>query len=67
MWVDHSFLRGGQLKDLGISTNLALSRDFSLQVSAQYERWQFPLLSASKVSNVTTSFQISYSPRWGER
>jgi hypothetical protein len=62
MWVDHSFLQGGWLRDLGINANIALGRDFSLQGSAQYERWNFPLLSASQVGNVTTSLQISYSP-----
>jgi len=64
MLVDHSFLQGGWLKDLGVTTNLALGREFSIQASAQYERWYFPLLSAKNVSDVTTSFQISYSPRW---
>ncbi len=67
MWVDHSFLQGGSLKDLGLVTNVALSAEFSLQVSAQYERWHFPLLTAGTVSNMTTSFQISYSPKWGTR
>jgi hypothetical protein len=63
-WVDHSFLQGGWIKDLGINANIALGREFSLQASAQYERWKFPLLSPGNVSNVTTSIQISYSPRW---
>ncbi len=67
MWVDHSFLRGGWIKDLSLSTNLPLGPDFSVQASAQYERWQFPLLSAGRVSNMTTSVQLSYSPRWSNR
>lgn len=64
LWVDHSFLQGGWMKDLGVTANIALGREFSLQGSAQFERWQFPLLSVTKVSNVTTSLQISYSPHW---
>lgn len=64
MRVDHSFLQGGWLKDLSLAANFALGPEFSLQASAQYERWRFPLLSASRVSNLTTSLQISYSPRW---
>lgn len=67
MWVDHSFLQGGRLQDLGLTTNVALGSEFSLQASAQYERWKFPLLSAGTVSNVTTALQLSYSPRWGTR
>src|SRR5215472_2483238 len=51
LWVDHSFLQGGWMKDLGVTANIALSREFSLQGSAQFERWQFPLLSATRVSN----------------
>jgi hypothetical protein len=64
MWVDHSFLEGGWVRDLGVNADIALGREFSLQASAQYERWNFPLLSASDVRNVTTSVRISYSPRW---
>ena len=64
MWVDHSFLEGGWVRDLGVNANIALGREFSLQASAQYERWNFPLLSGRDVGNVTTSLQISYSPRW---
>ena len=64
MWVDQSFLRGGWLRDLGVNANFALGRDFSLQASAQYERWNFPLLSTNDVANTTTSLQISYTPHW---
>lgn len=64
LWVDHSFLQGGWMKDLGVTANIALGREFSLQGSAQLERWQFPLLSMTRVSNITTSLQISYSPHW---
>jgi Capsule assembly protein Wzi len=65
MWVDHTFLQGGRLQDFGLTTNIALGTELSLQASAQYERWKFPLLSTSPVSNVVTSLQLSYSPRWG--
>jgi hypothetical protein len=64
LWVDHSFLEGGWLRDVSAKTNLALSSDFSLQAGVQYERWQFPLLAAAPVSNITTSVQLSYTPRW---
>ncbi len=67
MWVDHSFLQGGSVQDFGVTANVALSSELSLKTSAQYERWRFPLLAAGAVSNVTTSLQLSYSPRWGTR
>jgi hypothetical protein len=66
MWVDHSFLQGGSIKDFGLNANVALSSTVSMRASAQYERWRFPLLAAGPVSNVTTSLQLSYSPKWGE-
>jgi hypothetical protein len=62
--VDHSFLQGGWLQDINAKTNLALGTDFALQAGIQYERWQFPLLANGPVSNVTTSVQLSYTPRW---
>jgi len=64
LWVDHSFLEGGWLRDISANTNLALGSDFALQAGIQYERWQFPLLANGPVSNVTTSVQLSYTPRW---
>jgi hypothetical protein len=67
MWVDHSFLQGGAIKDFGVTTNVALSSEVTLQASAQYERWRFPLLAGGPASNVTTSLQLSFSPRWGAR
>lgn len=67
LWVDHSFLEGGWLRDINANTNLALGANFGLQAGIQYERWQFPLLSAGPVSNVTTSLQLSYTPHWSVR
>lgn len=64
LWVDHSFLQGGWLRDIDAKTNVALGPDFALQAGIQYERWQFPLLANGPVSNVTTSVQLSYTPRW---
>jgi hypothetical protein len=67
LWVDHSFLEGGWLRDINANTNLALGTNFALQAGIQYERWQFPLLSSGTVSNVTTSLQLSYTPHWSVR
>jgi hypothetical protein len=67
MWVDHTFLQGGRLQDFGLTSNVALTSELSLQASAQYEHWKFPLLSSSPVSNVVTAVQLSYSPKWGTR
>jgi len=67
LWVDHSFLQGGALRDISATGNLPVGGNFSLQAGVQYERWQFPLLSVTPMSNVVTSVQLSYTPRWGLR
>ena len=67
MAADHSFLQGGWLRDINANTNVALGANFALQAGIQYERWQFPLLAPGVVSNVTTSVQLSYTPRWSVR
>jgi hypothetical protein len=67
MWVDRAFLQGGRLQDFALTTNVALTSELSLQASAQYEHWKFPLLSSSSTSNVVTAVQLSYSPKWGTR
>ena len=66
-WVDHSFLQGGWVKDASVLTEFSLRPDISIQASVQYERWSFPLLSTSKMTNISSSIQITYAPRWGWR
>jgi hypothetical protein len=60
------FLRGGSLRDVEVSTDLALSSHWQLSAAVQQERWRFPLLSASPHNNVTTSIQLSFHPKAGE-
>lgn len=64
VWVDHSFLQGGWVKDASVLTKFSLRPEISLQASVQYERWSFPLLSTSRMTNVASSVQITYSPMW---
>jgi hypothetical protein len=60
------FLRGGALRDLEISTDLALGPHWQLSAAAQQERWRFPLLSATAKNNLTTTIQLSFHPKAGE-
>lgn len=62
--VDHSFLMGGWLREVAANTNLSMGNNFAVQAGIQYERWHFPLLASGSVSNLTTSIQLSYTPRW---
>lgn len=63
--ADHAFLEGGHVNDFGIRTEVNLHRDVAFSASAQYERWAFPLLAAEPQTNVTSSIQLTYTPRWG--
>jgi hypothetical protein len=59
------FLRGGSLRDISLTADLALRPEWQLKVSAQQERWRFPLFSTSTTRNLTTTFQLSYRPKGG--
>jgi hypothetical protein len=60
------FLRGGSLRDLEVSTDLALSQHWQLSAAVQQERWRFPLFSATTHNNLTTTIQLSFNPKAGE-
>ncbi len=59
------FLRGGNLRDIGLTADFALRPEWQLKVGAQDERWRFPLFAASSQHNVAATFQISYRPKGG--
>ena len=61
--VTKDFLEGGSYEDFGAAAQLRIRRDFSLSGSFQYERWNFPLLSAGDNSNFTLSVQATYWPQ----
>jgi Capsule assembly protein Wzi len=60
------FLRGGELRDLRINTDLALSSHWQLSAAVQQERWRFPIVSTTPANNVTTTIQLSFHPKAGE-
>jgi hypothetical protein len=61
-----AFLRGGSLRDVEVSTDLALSSHWQLSAAVQQERWRFPLLSTTTTNNLTTTIQLSFHPKAGE-
>ncbi len=61
-WVDKALLQGGGLNDFGANIDWLFKHDLQLSSTLQYERWNFPFLSASPVSNFTTQIQIMYTP-----
>jgi hypothetical protein len=59
------FLRGGNLRDISLSADIALRPEWQLKVGVQQERWRFPLFSTSATHSLATTFQLSYRPRGG--
>ncbi|HEV7551275.1 MAG TPA: capsule assembly Wzi family protein [Candidatus Angelobacter sp.] len=63
--ADSMFLQGGNLRDIYVKSEWALTPKVSLSSFLQYEWWNFPLLSAGKKQNdFTASFQLTYWPHW---
>ncbi|HEV7519969.1 MAG TPA: capsule assembly Wzi family protein [Candidatus Angelobacter sp.] len=63
--ADSMFLQGGNLRDVYVKSEWALTPKVSLSSFLQYEWWNFPLLSAGKKQNdFTASFQLTYWPHW---
>jgi Capsule assembly protein Wzi len=60
------FLRGGSLRDLNVTADVALSPHWQLTGAVQQERWSFPLLSTTTKNNLTTTIQLSFHPKAGE-
>jgi hypothetical protein len=65
--VDHSFLQGGYLRDASITAQFPVRPDLMLGAVVQYERWHFPLISASTTTDVSTSVQLTFTPGWRRR
>lgn len=62
--VNPEFLKGGILHDVGGTATWMLQEHLGLQTSFQYQRWNFPLLSSQRQSNIVAKFQLTYWPRW---
>jgi membrane-associated phospholipid phosphatase len=61
--IDRQYLpQGGTQNDAGLSADFFVKSGVRLSGTAQYERWQIPLLASSTQSNWTASVQIGYWP-----
>jgi hypothetical protein len=65
--VSPAFLKGGSLQDFAVHANLRVREDVYLDTRVQYERWNFPLLTSGDRSNLSTSIQLTYTPKWSLR
>ena len=62
MTVNREFLRGGTLRDLRTTVDIALRPEWQLRVEEQTEWWRIPLLFASLQHNAAFTLQLSYRP-----
>jgi membrane-associated phospholipid phosphatase len=62
--VAPNFVGGGRLVDYLGRGDFLLNRDLSISGMLQYEQWKFPVLSATRQSNITASIQLTFYPHW---
>ena len=61
--VDRTFLpQGGSQNDVAINADIFSGPGFRFSGNLQYERWQIPLLTTTRQSNVAASFELSFWP-----
>jgi membrane-associated phospholipid phosphatase len=65
--ADRSFLQGGRLADYSLRAEARLKSTLAVSAFVQYEQWMFPLLSAARQTNVTSSVQFTFYPQGGTR
>jgi hypothetical protein len=62
--VAKDFIGGGRLADYSATGDFMLSKQVALSGVLQYEQWAFPVLASGRHSNVITSLQFTFRPRW---
>jgi hypothetical protein len=62
--ADADFLKGGNLRDVGLRSQWSFAHGTSVTGLLQYEWWNFPLLASGRQNNFTASVQFTYAPHW---
>jgi hypothetical protein len=57
--------QGGTMDDVTFRGSFRLRPDLSLDSVFQVEHWNYPLLAPGRQTNVSTSIQFTYQPKWG--
>lgn len=60
--VSQDFLRGGSLRNLRATVDIALHPEWQLLLQEQTEWWRFPLLSTTPQHNAAFTVQLTYHP-----
>ncbi len=55
---------GGIINDGGVKASYWIGRAVSISALLQYEKWSFPILRPGPTSDITSSVQLTYWPRW---
>jgi hypothetical protein len=58
-----TFLRGGTVRDLTATVDLAVKPEWQLRLQAQTEWWHFPALADSPQRNTACTMQLTYRPQ----
>jgi membrane-associated phospholipid phosphatase len=62
--VDNQFLpNGGTLADASVRGDLWEKTSFNVSALVRYEAWNFPVISSTRQSNVSTSLQLTFWPK----
>ena len=61
--VDRTFI-AGHLQDISLRTDLMIRSDLGISGYLQYETWNFPVLSASSKTDITSYVQLTFWPNW---
>jgi len=56
--------QGGVVADVGVRADVRVRADWSISASAQYERWNIPVLAPNTQTDVATSLALTFQPRW---
>ena len=65
--VASEFIGGGRLADYSAKSEFVLKNAVSISGFLQYEQWRFPVLNPLGQSDITTSVQVTFYPRWTVR
>jgi len=65
--VSPSFIDGGRLADYSVKSEFMLGRGVSFSGFVQYEQWRFPIMTPQRQSDVATSVQLTFCPRWSTK
>jgi hypothetical protein len=62
--VSTDFIGGGRSVDYSAREERMLTHEIGLSGFLQYEQWKFPVLAAGRQTDFTSSFQLTFYPKW---